>query len=55
MHLAFTDSFLTCHEIWEAEIPGGPDAYVGECATAGALIGLSDPPVTAAERRLPAA
>lgn len=51
VHLAFTDSFLTCHEIWEAEIPGGPDAYVREWATAGALIGLSDPPVTAAELR----
>lgn len=51
VHLAFTDSFLTCHEIWEAEIPGGPDAYVREWATAGALIGLSDPPTTAAELR----
>ena len=35
VHLAFTDSFLTCHEIWEPEIPGGPDAYVREWATAG--------------------
>jgi uncharacterized protein (DUF2236 family) len=51
VHLAFTDSFLTCHEIWETEIPGGPDAYVREWATAGALIGLSDPPVTAADLR----
>jgi len=51
VHLAFTDSFLTCHGIWEAQIPGGPDAYVREWATAGALIGLSDPPVTAAELR----
>jgi len=51
VHLAFTDSFLTCHEIWEAAIPGGPDAYVREWATAGALIGLSDPPVTAVELR----
>lgn len=51
VHLAFTDSFLTCHEIWEAGIPGGPDAYVREWATAGALIGLSDPPVTAHELR----
>lgn len=51
VHLAFTDSFLTCHEIWEPEIPGGPDAYVREWATAGALIGLSDPPVTAADLR----
>ncbi|WP_314501805.1 oxygenase MpaB family protein [uncultured Microbacterium sp.] len=51
VHLAFTDSFLTCHEIWEPEIPGGPDAYVREWATAGALVGLSDPPVTAADLR----
>jgi len=51
VHLAFTDSFLTCHEIWEAEIPGGPDAYVREWATAGALVGVADPPATAAELR----
>jgi uncharacterized protein (DUF2236 family) len=51
VHLAFTDSFLACHEIWEPAIPGGPDAYVREWATAGALIGLSDPPRTAAEMR----
>lgn len=51
VHLAFTDSFLTCHEIWETAIPGGPDAYVREWATAGALIGLADPPATAAELR----
>jgi uncharacterized protein (DUF2236 family) len=51
VHLAFTDSFLTCHEIWEAPMPGGPDAYVREWATAGALIGLTDPPMTAADLR----
>jgi uncharacterized protein (DUF2236 family) len=51
VHLAFTDSFLTCHEMWEGGIPGGPDAYVREWATAGALIGLSDPPVTATDLR----
>ena len=51
VHLAFTESFLTCHEIWEAPIPGGPDAYVREWATAGALIGLTDPPMTAADLR----
>ncbi|MCR2809313.1 MULTISPECIES: oxygenase MpaB family protein [unclassified Microbacterium] len=51
VHLAFTDSFLTCHEVWESEIPGGPDAYVREWATAGELIGLSDPPLTAHELR----
>lgn len=51
VHLAFTDSFLTCHELWERPIPGGADAYVREWATAGRLIGMEDPPVTAAEMR----
>lgn len=51
VHLAFTESFLTCHQIWEAEIPGGADAYVREWATAGELVGLTDPPLTAAEMR----
>lgn len=51
VHLAFTDAFLTCHEIWETEIPGGPDAYVREWAVAGELIGLTDPPLTAADMR----
>lgn len=51
VHLAFTDSFLTCHEIWEDPIPGGADAYVREWAMAGSLIGMSDPPTTAAELR----
>ena len=51
VHLAFTDSFLACHEIWQTPIPGGADAYVREWATAGSLIGLSDPPVTAGQLR----
>jgi uncharacterized protein (DUF2236 family) len=51
VHLAFTDSFLTCHEIWESGIPGGPDAYVREWSSAGALVGLADPPLTAADMR----
>jgi uncharacterized protein (DUF2236 family) len=51
VHLAFTDSFLTCHEIWESGIAGGPDAYVREWSTAGALVGLADPPLTAADMR----
>ena len=51
VHLAFTDSFLTCHEIWENEIPGGPDAYVREWATAGSLVGLPSPPLTAPDMR----
>ncbi|MGC5222641.1 oxygenase MpaB family protein [Micromonospora sp. DT81.3] len=51
VHLAFTDSFLACHELWEAPIPGGVDADVGEWAVAGRLIGMEHPPETAAELR----
>ncbi|SDH12788.1 oxygenase MpaB family protein [Microbacterium pygmaeum] len=51
VHLAFTDSFLTCHELWESPIPGGSDAYVREWATAGELIGMDAPPRTAAQLR----
>ncbi|MGF1647194.1 MAG: oxygenase MpaB family protein [Kineosporiaceae bacterium] len=52
VHVAFTDSFLTAHE-WFAgtSIPGGPDGYVGEWATAGRLVGVADPPTTAAGLR----
>lgn len=51
VHLAFTESFLTCHQIWEAEIPGGADAYVREWATAGELVGLTGAPTTEADLR----
>ncbi|MET0673314.1 MAG: oxygenase MpaB family protein, partial [Microbacterium pygmaeum] len=51
VHLAFTDSFLTCHELWESPIPGGSVAYVREWATAGELIGMDAPPRTAAQLR----
>jgi uncharacterized protein (DUF2236 family) len=51
VHLAFTDSFLACHELWESPIPGGADAYVREWAAAGRLIGMEHPPETAAELR----
>lgn len=51
VHLAFTDAFLTCHELWEKPIPGGPDAYVREWAVAGELLGLADAPTSAAELR----
>ena len=46
VHLAFTDAFLTCHLEWGGQIPGGPDAYLREWATAGALLGVVDPPST---------
>lgn len=57
VHLAFTDSFLTAHQIWGSTwggpgaIPGGADAYVAEWAVAGELMGVVDPPRTAAELR----
>lgn len=51
VHVAFADSFLTCHEAWGAPIPGGADAYVRDWATAGRLMGVADPPVTAAGLR----
>jgi uncharacterized protein (DUF2236 family) len=51
VHVAFADSFLTCHEAWGEPIPGGSDAYVREWATAGRLMGVDDPPVTAAGLR----
>lgn len=51
VHVAFTESFLTCHELWEGPIPGGPDAYVREWAIAGELLGLTDGPRSAAELR----
>lgn len=51
VHAAFTDSFLTCHEIFAGPVPGGADRYVGEWATAGELVGVRQPPRTAAELR----
>lgn len=51
VHLAFTDAFLTCHQTWGRPIPGGPDAYVAEWATAGRLMRVADPPRTEAELR----
>jgi uncharacterized protein (DUF2236 family) len=52
VHVAFTDSFLTAHEWFgSVPIPGGPDAYVGEWATAGRLVGATDAPATAADLR----
>lgn len=52
VHVAFTDSFLTAFEWYgRGTIPGGSDGYVGEWATAGRLVGVTDPPVTAAGLR----
>ncbi|WP_345764315.1 oxygenase MpaB family protein [Diaminobutyricibacter sp. McL0608] len=49
VHLAFTDSFLTAHELWGAPIPGGSDEYVREWATAGELMNVPNPPRSRAE------
>jgi uncharacterized protein (DUF2236 family) len=51
VHLAFTEAFLGCHETWGGGIPGGPDAYVREWATAGELVGARGLPATRAELR----
>lgn len=49
VHCVFADAFLSCHETWGGAIPGGPDAYVAEWATAGELMGMTNPPRTKAE------
>jgi uncharacterized protein (DUF2236 family) len=49
VHLAFTDAFLSAHELWGRPIPGGADAYVNDWATAGLLMQVTDPPRTRQE------
>lgn len=49
VHLAFTDSFLTTHQVWGGPIPGGADAYIREWAKSGELVGVQNPPRTVAE------
>ena len=44
VHLAFTDAFLTSHIEFGGPIPGGPDRYVAEWATAGELMQIENPP-----------
>ncbi|MEX1079502.1 MAG: oxygenase MpaB family protein [Homoserinimonas sp.] len=51
VHLVFADSFLACHQLWGAPIPGGADQYVREWATAGELLGVPNPPRSEAELR----
>lgn len=51
VHVAFADAFLTCHEIWGEPVPGGGDAYVAAWATAGRLMGVPEPPTSAAGLR----
>lgn len=51
IHIAFTDAFLASHKLWGGRIPGGPDAYVGEWAQAGRLMGVDRPPLTESAMR----
>ena len=49
VHIVFTDAFLASHTIWGDPIPGGADGYVREWAQAGELVGVHNPPRSAAE------
>lgn len=49
VHVTFTDSFLTAHEEWGGQIPGGPDGYIAAWGRAAELLGLTDPPRSRAE------
>jgi len=51
VHIAFTDAFLRSHQAYGGAIPGGPDAYVADWATAGRLMRIPDPPRTEAALR----
>jgi uncharacterized protein (DUF2236 family) len=51
VHVAFTDSFLRCHETWGRAIPGGADLYVAQWARAGELMGVANPPHSEGELR----
>jgi uncharacterized protein (DUF2236 family) len=51
VHFAFADAFLSSYELWGGAIPGGADGYAREWATAGEMVGVTDPPRTAAELR----
>lgn len=45
VHVAFTDSFLSAHELYcEAVIPGGADAYISQWAKSVVPLGLSRAP-----------
>jgi uncharacterized protein (DUF2236 family) len=49
VHAAFTDSFLTCHQMFAwREIPGGADAYVSQWSKSVAPLGLSRVPMSKA-------
>jgi uncharacterized protein (DUF2236 family) len=45
VHIAFTDSFLTCHQMYAwREIPGGADAYVDQWSRSVEPLGLTNAP-----------
>lgn len=50
VHIAFTNSFLTAHELYGAEaIPGGADNYVAQWAKSVTRLGLVDAPKSKVE------
>jgi uncharacterized protein (DUF2236 family) len=50
VHIAFTDSFLTTHELYgEDPIPGGSDEYVSQWSKSVAPLGLTRAPMSRAE------
>ncbi len=51
VHVVFAESFLTCHQTWGTDIPGGADQYVAEWATAGDLMEVAGPPRSEAQLR----
>ena len=50
VHIAFTDSFLTTHELFgEEKIPGGADGYVSQWSKSVMPLGLTNAPMSRAE------
>lgn len=50
VHIAFTDSFLTTHELFgEEKIPGGADEYVSQWSKSVIPLGLTTAPMSRAE------
>jgi uncharacterized protein (DUF2236 family) len=49
VHVAFTEAFLGAQLQWGSPIPGGADAYIGQWAVAGELMGVPAPPRSLAE------
>jgi len=50
VHIAFTESFLTTHELYgEEEIPGGADEYISQWSKAVIPLGLTKAPMSKAE------